>query len=67
MQTEAFQLLEMVQEVKRREGVTLRTTRCPIRIDGLRLKSGAGAPVIGQHTATIADEFGLQTAKEHKL
>jgi len=60
LQTDAFQLLDMIQEVKRREGVTLRTTRCPIRIDGVRLKSGVGAPVVGQHTATISQEFGLQ-------
>ena len=37
----------------------LRTTRCPVRIDGDLLTSPLAAPRIGEHNQTIADEFGL--------
>src|SRR5947209_14046382 len=58
-QDEAFQVLDMVQEVSRRSGVSLRTTRCPIRIDGEILKSAHGAPLLGEHTEQIVREFSL--------
>ncbi len=54
---EAFQSLDFIQQVTRREGVTLRTTRCPIRIDGQMYKSPVGAPELGQHTAQILAEL----------
>jgi CoA:oxalate CoA-transferase len=50
---EAFQALDFVQEA----GRGLRTTRCPIRIDGEIYKSPKGAPLIGEHTAAILEEF----------
>ncbi len=56
-QHEAFQVLDFVQEVSRREGVSLQTTRCPIRIDGEIYKSPLGAPVIGQHTRQILEDL----------
>jgi CoA:oxalate CoA-transferase len=37
MQQEGFQVLDMVQEVRRENGVAMRTTRCPVRIDGRKL------------------------------
>jgi len=55
----AFAELDWVMEVKREEGPSMRTTRCPITIDGERFKSPLGAPRIGQHTARIDREFGL--------
>jgi CoA:oxalate CoA-transferase len=58
-ETEAFRALDFVQEVTRDDGPTLRTTRCPITIDGRHLKSAQGAPRVGQHTAAIEAEFGL--------
>ncbi len=58
-QTEAFQALDFVQEVKRDESISLKTTRCPIRIDGGVYKSSLGAPRIGQHTSVIEKEFNL--------
>jgi CoA:oxalate CoA-transferase len=58
-QDEAFQVLDMIQEVSRRSGVSLRTTRCPIRIDGEILKSAHGAPLLGEHTEQIVREFSL--------
>lgn len=56
---EAFKALEMVQSVSRRSGVTLRTTRCPIRVDDEIYKSQQGAPRVGEHTGDIAREFEL--------
>jgi len=58
-QEEAFQVLDMIQEVTRRPGVSLKTTRCPIRIDGEILKSDRGAPRLGEHTEQIVREFSL--------
>ena len=58
-ETEAFKQLDWVQEVTRDDGPTLRTTRCPIPIDGQRLTSPRGAPRVGQHTRQIQTEFSL--------
>lgn len=58
-ETEAFKSLDFVQEVTREDGPTLRTTRCPITIDGKRFASPLGAPRVGQHTDRIAREFEL--------
>jgi crotonobetainyl-CoA:carnitine CoA-transferase CaiB-like acyl-CoA transferase len=55
--SDAFQAIDMVQEVACRGGSMLRTTRCPIRIDGEIYKSTRPAPAIGEHTARILDEF----------
>jgi crotonobetainyl-CoA:carnitine CoA-transferase CaiB-like acyl-CoA transferase len=57
MQHESFKVLDFIQEVSRREGVTLQTTRCPIRIDGEIYKSPKGAPSLGQHTSEILAEL----------
>ena len=56
---DAFKALDMVQEVICRDGSVLRTTRCPIRVDGEIYKSSNGAPRVGQHTEDITDEFDL--------
>jgi crotonobetainyl-CoA:carnitine CoA-transferase CaiB-like acyl-CoA transferase len=55
----AFAALDSVQEVVAASGESLRTTGCPIRIDGRALKSRRGAPRLGQHTAQVLDEFGF--------
>jgi crotonobetainyl-CoA:carnitine CoA-transferase CaiB-like acyl-CoA transferase len=57
MRGEAFQALDMVQEVVCRGGSVLRTTRCPIRIDGEVFKSPKPAPTVGEHTARILEEL----------
>jgi crotonobetainyl-CoA:carnitine CoA-transferase CaiB-like acyl-CoA transferase len=54
---EAFQALDMLQEVTCASGSVMRTTRCPIRIDGEIYKSDKPAPRIGQHTAEILAEM----------
>jgi len=59
---DAFKALDMVQDVMCSDGSILRTTRCPIRIDGEIYKSSNGAPRVGQHTEDITGEFDLCTA-----
>ena len=56
LQTEAFGALDMLQDVPCRGGSVLRTTRCPIRIDGEVYKSVRPAPAIGQDTTRILEE-----------
>jgi crotonobetainyl-CoA:carnitine CoA-transferase CaiB-like acyl-CoA transferase len=58
-QSEAFRALDFEQTVTREDGPALRTTRCPITIDGELYKSSLGAPRVGQHTARLDAEFGL--------
>lgn len=57
--TDAFKALDFEQEVVREDGPTLRTTRCPITIDGEHYKAPLGAPRVGQHTERLNGEFGL--------
>jgi len=59
----AFAELDWVMEVKREDGPTMKTTRCPITIDGVRFKSSLGAPRVGQHTEKIIREFALEQAR----
>jgi CoA:oxalate CoA-transferase len=54
---EAFQALDMVQNVGSGTDRSMRTTRCPIRIDGELLKSSRGAPRVGEHNIAIAAEL----------
>lgn len=61
---EAFRRLDFIQEVRRGNGAAIRTTRCPITVDGDRLKAGRGAPKIGEHTAEIDRDFRLDAAEE---
>jgi crotonobetainyl-CoA:carnitine CoA-transferase CaiB-like acyl-CoA transferase len=54
---EAFKALDAVQEVTCHNGSVMRTTRCPIRIDGAIYKNATGAPRVGQHTDDLIAEF----------
>lgn len=56
---EGFQVLDMVQDVYRSEDISLKTLRCPIRIDGEILKDAKGAPRIGEDTDTILEDLQL--------
>ncbi len=56
---EAFRGLDFLQDIERSSGVSLTTTRCPITIDGDRLRSRLGSPRVGEHTADIEIAFGL--------
>ncbi|GJM62896.1 CaiB/BaiF CoA-transferase family protein [Persicobacter diffluens] len=57
--TEAYQSLQMEQEVKMSDGYTFHTTRCPIRMDGERLFSEKGSPKLGEHTEAIIEDLKL--------
>jgi CoA:oxalate CoA-transferase len=57
--SEGFKLLDMVQTVGREDGVSIRTTSVPLRVDGARAHTQRAAPRIGEHTEAIRAEFGL--------
>jgi crotonobetainyl-CoA:carnitine CoA-transferase CaiB-like acyl-CoA transferase len=59
MEQEAFRRLDFLQTVHRPDGTPIRTTACPVRIDGKRPLAHSAAPQIGEHTAAIRAEFGL--------
>ncbi|WP_165801419.1 CaiB/BaiF CoA transferase family protein [Kaistia algarum] len=54
-----FTALDMLQTVERADNVSIRTTRSPIRVDGIRPVSTVAAPRIGENTEAIRAEFGL--------
>ena len=59
---DGYRMLEMEMKVKTSNGITVKTTRCPLRVDGKLLVSELGAPVLGEHNSEIDAEFKL--AKE---
>jgi CoA:oxalate CoA-transferase len=59
LQSEGFQVLDMLQTVQREDGVSITTTRSPVRINGARPRSDRAAPRVGEHSAAIRKEFGL--------
>ncbi|MEW5974376.1 MAG: CaiB/BaiF CoA-transferase family protein [Acidobacteriota bacterium] len=63
---EGFKTLDMVQCVRRKNGMTMKTTRCPIRIDGRILKSDRGSPRLGEDSEAISQEFGLNKPIEER-
>jgi CoA:oxalate CoA-transferase len=54
---EAFKCLDMLQAVPRGNGKPMRTTRCPIRFDGLRPATPLGAPRVGEHTQWVRETY----------
>ncbi|WP_295117127.1 CaiB/BaiF CoA-transferase family protein [uncultured Chitinophaga sp.] len=59
MTEEAYQVLNMELTVKTSNGLSVKTTRCPIRIDGELLSSCKGAPLLGEDNEGIDRLFGL--------
>jgi CoA:oxalate CoA-transferase len=59
MSSEGFTTLDMLQTVTRDDGVSIRTTRLPMRLNGHRPRVKDAAPLIGAHSAAIREEFGL--------
>ena len=49
--TEGFRALDAVQDITAPDGTRIRTTRCPIRLDGEILTSPRGGPALGADTA----------------
>ena len=59
MEHEGFKVIDMLQRIKRFDGLDIETLRCPIRFDDQIFKSEVAAPIIGQHTKKISEEFSL--------
>ena len=59
LEHEGFKVMDMLQRIKRSDGLDIETLRCPIRFDDDILKSDIAAPTIGQHTTDITKEFNL--------
>jgi len=58
MKQEGYKILEMEQMIAIGNH-SIKTTRCPIRVDGQLLTSTKGAPILGEHSALIDREFNL--------
>lgn len=56
---DGYKALQMDQEVETSDGIAMRTTRCPIRIDGQRIFSRKSAPKSGEDNESIEKEFNL--------
>jgi CoA:oxalate CoA-transferase len=56
---EGYRVLNMEITVKTSNGLSIKTTRCPLRVDGNYLVSPKGAPVLGEGNEAIAKQFGL--------
>ncbi|HWJ25118.1 MAG TPA: CaiB/BaiF CoA-transferase family protein [Flavisolibacter sp.] len=56
---QGYQLLDMELNVKTSNGLSIKTTRCPIRVDGEIAQSEIGAPLLGEHNMEIESRFGL--------
>ncbi|MDB4860000.1 CoA transferase [Alphaproteobacteria bacterium] len=59
LQDQGFKVLDMIQEIKRPDGLSIKTLRCPIRINNEISKSSIAAPKIGENTLPICEEFNL--------
>lgn len=54
---EGYQRLEMEQSIRTEAGTVIRTTRCPIRINGEKLFSPRPAPALGAHNNIICNDL----------
>ena len=59
LKSEGFKVIDMLQRIKRFDGLDIETLRCPIRFNDEIFKSEVAAPLIGQHTKQISEEFSL--------
>ena len=63
MEHPGFEAIGMVQSLGA-GNTSMKTTRCPLRIDRQVLRHARPAPAIGEHTQEIVQELGLQATKE---
>ncbi|MBK6936876.1 MAG: CoA transferase [Chitinophagaceae bacterium] len=56
---EGYRVLNMEITTHTSNGLRVKTTRCPIRVDGKILVSSAGAPYLGEHNERIDEKHGL--------
>ena len=61
---EGYKILEMELKVQTSDGLTVTTTRCPMKIDGELLLSHKGAPILGEHNTAIDIQFGIIHKKQ---
>ena len=61
LDSEGFRSLDMLQTVTRDDGVSILTTRSPVRVDGVRPMVEHAAPRVGEHNDKIRQEFGLDS------
>ncbi len=57
LQSAAFRQLDILQTVTRDDGVSVRTTASPIRVNGVRAKNSLAAPTIGGQSEKVRAEF----------
>lgn len=67
MKEEGYKILEMEMVVKTSNGLSVTTTRCPLRVDGQLLLSTKGAPVLGEHNEAVDKQFGLMEKTAGKV
>ena len=65
VQEEGYKVLNMELVVKTSNGLSVTTTRCPLRVDGKIANSAKGAPVLGEHNNAIDNE--LLNLNENRL
>jgi CoA:oxalate CoA-transferase len=63
---EGYKILNMEITVKTSNGLSVKTTRCPIRVDGKLLVSDKGAPQLGEHNKVIEKQFELEKVFQEK-
>ena len=56
---EGYKVLNMELQVNTSNGLSVTTTRCPIRVDGELLISKTGAPLLGEHNEEIEKKFSI--------
>jgi len=59
MKEDGYRVLNMEITVKTSNGLLVKTTRCPLRVDGRLLVSSKGAPTLGEDNKAIDKQFGL--------
>ncbi|MBC7947368.1 MAG: CoA transferase [Chitinophagaceae bacterium] len=59
LKEEGYRILNMEITTKTSSGLTVKTTRCPIRVDGQILTSDKGAPKLGEHNEMLDKKFNL--------
>jgi CoA:oxalate CoA-transferase len=66
MKQEGYKILNMEIKVRTGNGLSVTTTRCPIRLDGGILGSNTGAPGLGEHNKIIEKTFALDKVLQEK-
>jgi len=61
---EGYKILDMELKVQTSDGLTVTTTRCPMKIDGELLIHHKGAPILGEHNTAIDLQFGIIHKKQ---